>query len=86
MSKRENFRASLENEGVMEALTRALVSLYEEPEQPADPVAYIRQIIGANDGVDVDALVRENQELKSRIAALKQEIDTLESQAAPAPA
>ena len=53
----------------MEALTRALVSLYEEPEQPSDPLNYIRKSIGAGEGVDVDALVRRNQELKEEVEA-----------------
>ena len=73
-SKRENFRKYLESGNVMEALTRALVSLYEEPEQPADPLNYVRQVIGAGEGVDVDALVRRNQELKEEVASLNQQI------------
>lgn len=78
-SKRENFRKYLESGNVMEALTRALVSLYEEPEQPSDPLNYIRQSIGASEGVDVDALVRRNQELKEEVASLTQQISELEA-------
>ena len=81
-SKRENFRKYLESGNVMEALTRALVSLYEEPEQPADPLNYVRQVIGAGEGVDVDALVRRNQELKEEVASLNQQIQELEAQVA----
>ena len=80
-NKRENFRKYLESGNVMEALTRALVSLYEEPEPPADPLNYIRQVIGAGEGVDIDALVRKNQELKEEVAALTQQIQELEQQA-----
>ena len=68
----------------MDALTSALVSLYEEPEQPADPLNYIRQVIGAGEGVDIDALVRRNQELKEEIASLNQQISDLEQKACAA--
>lgn len=34
--KREEFRKYLEKTGVMDALTKVLVSLYEEPEKPED--------------------------------------------------
>ncbi|KAH0792364.1 C-Myc-binding protein isoform X2 [Histomonas meleagridis] len=81
-TKRENFRKYLEDGNVMEAITHALVSLYEEPEQPADPLNYIRQSIGAVEGVDISSLIRRNQELKERIASLNHEIATLESQLA----
>lgn len=78
-SKPENFRKYLENSGsVMDSLTRALVSLYEEPEQPADPLNYIRQSIGAGESVDVDALVRRNQELKEEVESLNQQIAELQ--------
>lgn len=85
-SKRENFRKYLENGYVMDSLTRALVSLYEEPEQPEDPLNFIRKSIGAGDGVDVDALVRRNQELKAEVASLTQQITELENKANAAPA
>ena len=79
-SKRENYRKYLESGKVMDALTKALVSLYEEPEQPEDPLNYIRQCLGASEGVDVDALVRENQELKEQIQNLTKQIEELEAQ------
>ena len=78
-TRKENFRKYLETGGAKEALTAALVALYEEPEQPADPLNFIRQQLGAGDGVDVDALVRENQELKAKIASLNQTIFELEA-------
>jgi hypothetical protein len=81
-TKRENFRKYLETGNVMEALTRALVSLYEEPEPPSDPLNYIREAIGAGEGVDAEALVRKNQDLKEEIASLKQQIADLEAKAA----
>jgi phage shock protein A len=82
-TKRENFRKYLETGNVMEALTSALVSLYEEPEQPRDSLNYIRQALGAGEGVDVEALVRRNQDLKEEIATLKQQIAELEAKVPP---
>ncbi|KAK5650221.1 hypothetical protein RI129_001250 [Pyrocoelia pectoralis] len=40
-SKREEFRKYLEKTGVMDALTKVLVSLYEEPDKPENAVEYI---------------------------------------------
>jgi hypothetical protein len=39
-SKREEFRKYLERAGVMDALTKVLVSLYEEAEKPDDALKY----------------------------------------------
>jgi len=78
-TRREDFRKYLETGNAFEALTGALVSLYEEPEKPEDPLNYIRKQLGAADGVDVDGLVKENQELKSRISSLNHTISELET-------
>lgn len=83
-TRRENFRKYLETGNAMEVLTSALVALYEEPEQPADPLNFIRHQLGAGDGVDVDALVRENQELKARLSSLTQIVSELEARLQPA--
>jgi hypothetical protein len=82
-TKRENFRKYLETGNVMEALTRALVSLYEEAEPPRDPLNYVREALGAGEGVDIEALVRRNQDLKEEIATLKQQITELEAKIPP---
>lgn len=47
-AKRDEFRRYLEQTGVMEALTRALVQLMELPEKPPDAVAYLRDILPGN--------------------------------------
>jgi hypothetical protein len=39
-SKREEFRKYLERAGVMDALTKVLVSLYEQAEKPDDALQY----------------------------------------------
>jgi hypothetical protein len=39
-TKKEEFRKYLESAGVLDALTKVLVGLYEEPEKPNDPLVY----------------------------------------------
>ena len=39
-SKREEFRKYLEKAGVLDALTKVLVGLYEEPEKPNNALEY----------------------------------------------
>jgi len=42
-SKRDEFRRYLEKAGVMDALTKVLVGLYEEPEKPNDALMYAQK-------------------------------------------
>merc|ERR1711975_198898 len=55
-SKKEEFRKYLERSGVIDALTKVLVGLYEEPEKPANALDFIKMTLGAPTGVDVEAL------------------------------
>lgn len=41
--KRAEFRHYLESNGVMDALSYALIKLYDEIDKPKDPVAFVRQ-------------------------------------------
>ncbi|KAF3423125.1 hypothetical protein E2986_12329 [Frieseomelitta varia] len=78
-SKKEEFRKYLERAGVMDALTKVLVSLYEEPEKPDDALeyplkhVYIRLHLGGITEVDVEVklLKEELEEAKSKITELK---------------
>lgn len=72
-SKREEFRKYLERAGVMDALTKVLVSLYEEPEKPDDALEYIRLNLGGITEVDVEVqtLKKELEEAKAKINELK---------------
>ncbi|CAK9800225.1 c-Myc-binding protein [Anthophora plagiata] len=72
-TKREEFRKYLERAGVMDALTKVLVSLYEEPEKPDDALEYIRQNLGGITGVDieVETLRKELEDSKAKITELK---------------
>ncbi|KAJ3050741.1 hypothetical protein HK097_008263 [Rhizophlyctis rosea] len=75
--KKEDFRKYLEKNGIIDALTKVLVGLYEEPEKPEAPVDYIKQFLGGPSGVDVEALRQENEELKKRVEELQAKVDEL---------
>ncbi len=45
-SKKEEFRKYLEKAGVLDALTKTLVCLYEEPEKPNNPIEFFRRNLG----------------------------------------
>ena len=50
-----------------------LVGLYEEPERPPNAVEYVKKIMGAPVGVDVDALRAENEQLRQMVDRLTKE-------------
>ncbi|KAJ3411501.1 hypothetical protein HDV05_002109 [Chytridiales sp. JEL 0842] len=75
--KKEDFRKYLEKNGIIDALTKVLVGLYEEPEKPENPVDFIKQFLGGPSDVDVEALKNENEELKRRVEELQTKIDEL---------
>mmetsp|Transcript_4284 Transcript_4284/g.4704 ORF Transcript_4284/g.4704 Transcript_4284/m.4704 type:complete len:90 (-) Transcript_4284:277-546(-) len=76
-SKKQEFRKYLEKSGVIDALTKVLVGLYEEPERPANAVDYIKRYMGAPAGIDVEALRLEVESLKAENAKLKSTVDQL---------
>merc|ERR1711893_69975 len=69
-SKREEFRKYLEKAGVLDALTKVLVGLYEEPEKPNNALDFLKQHIGSGgpESADVEALKLEVSELKQKVA------------------
>ncbi|KAF1336778.1 hypothetical protein FI667_g24, partial [Globisporangium splendens] len=76
-SKKEEFRKYLEKSGVVDALTKVLVGLYEEGDKPSNAVDYIKRFMGAPTGIDIEALRAENEELKKRNAELIKTIEEL---------
>ena len=54
----------------MDALTKVLVGLYEEPERPSNAIEYIKRYLGAPKNVDVEGLKRENEQLRRQLVAL----------------
>ena len=79
-NKREAFRKYLDDGGVLDSLTRVLVALYEEPENPEDPLEYIKQFLGSPNGVDVESLEKENEEMRAQVQALESRVTELKSQ------
>ena len=62
---------------MIDALTKVLVGLYEEPERPPNAVDYVKRYLGAPTGVDVEAIRAENDTLKKQNAELKETIEEL---------
>lgn len=78
-SKREEFRKYLEKAGVLDALTKVLVGLYEEPEKPNNALDFVKQHLGASgpESADVEALRMEVTELKQKVEQLTEENNEL---------
>ena len=68
-AKKEEFKKYLEKAGVLELLTKSLVSLYEEPEKPGNAVNYLKKHVGGtdNDKAEIDKLQVENSDLKTKV-------------------
>jgi len=52
---------------VTDALTKVLVGLYEEPDRPPNAIDYVKKFLGAPANIDVDAMKKENDDLKVKI-------------------
>jgi len=76
-SKKEEFRKYLEKSGVIDALTKVLVALYEEPEKPANALDFIKQFLGAPTSGEVEKMTSESEDLKKQNADLKSTVDEL---------
>ena len=83
-AKKDEFRAYLERTGVVDQLTKVLVSLYEETDKPNDPLAFIKKNMSAPEEIDSDnlkneylKLKEENEVLKNRVINLQKQIESL---------
>jgi len=79
--KKEDFRKYLEKSGVIDALTKGLVELYEGPEKPNDPLEFLKEYFGPTGmgGTEVlkqeiTALKKENADLKAKVADLEKKL------------
>lgn len=83
-SQREEFKKYLEKTGIQEKLVHMLVSLYEEPEKPADPLAFLKSLFEAEnqESADIEALKKENEELKVQVGTQEERIKELEAKVA----
>ncbi|GAB1609182.1 c-Myc-binding protein-like [Argonauta hians] len=80
-SKREEFRKYLEKAGVLDALTKVLVGLYEEPDKPNNALEFLKQNLGVSgpETADVDALKLEVLELQEKVEQLTEENNELKN-------
>lgn len=76
-AKKDEFRTYLEKTGVVDQLTRVLVSLYEENERPQNTMDYIKKNLNSPDDIDSDNLKSEYLKLKNENDQLKKKIEDL---------
>lgn len=74
-TKREQFRKYLEKGNVIEVFNRAIIALNQLETLPEDPLAFVRENMGAPPHENIDKVIRENQDLTARVIRLKQEIE-----------
>merc|ERR1712216_849589 len=79
-SKKEEFRKYLERSGVIDALTKVLVALYEEPEKPANALYFIKQYLGAPTSGDVETMKAEKDELMKKCEELEKNLKETQAQ------
>lgn len=74
-TKKQEFRTYLEQTGVLDALTKVLVGLYEEPDrQNINAMEYMQQYLGAPSAVDWQGLQQENEQLRHTVERLEQQL------------
>jgi seryl-tRNA synthetase len=79
-SRREEFRKYLEKAGVLDALSKALVGLYEESERPSDALEYLRQHLQiVPDSRESEGLKQEVTDLLDKMENLKIENEELKT-------
>ena len=83
-AKKDEFRAYLEKTGVVDQLTKVLVSLYEETDKPTNPLEFIKSNMSAPEEIDQDnlkneylKLKEENEKLRQRVTDLQKQIESL---------
>ena len=92
--RREQFKRYLDEKKVMDKLSKIVVSLYERPEKPADPLIYIQDYFSNEKGdLDMPTIRSENvklqkklDDLKAKIAELEKSIASKKSSETPTPA
>ncbi|XP_008794027.1 c-Myc-binding protein [Phoenix dactylifera] len=81
-AKKEAFRKYLESSGVLDALTKVLVALYEENDKPHSAVEYVQQKLGGPSISEYEKLQAEKADLQLKydelVAAHKETCGELE--------
>jgi len=81
VSNKEKFTRYLEKEGVLEYMTRQLMTLYEEDEKPESALEYLKTSFGGNKE-EVAKLKEENRKLHEENGRLKEKVKALETRKA----
>ncbi|XP_053969385.1 arginine kinase [Anastrepha ludens] len=81
-SKRVQYRKYLERAGVIDALSKALIKLYEEQNKPDDAIRFVRKFMceSCPDDDQFDMMKSDLEEANKTIARLEQELERLRSQ------
>ncbi|XP_047328285.1 c-Myc-binding protein homolog [Impatiens glandulifera] len=64
--KKEGFRKYLESSGAIDALTKVLVSLYEQNDKPSSAIEFIQQKLGGPTVSDYEKIQAEMSDLQIR--------------------
>ncbi|KAK9078673.1 hypothetical protein SSX86_002730 [Deinandra increscens subsp. villosa] len=65
-AKKEAFRKYLESSGVLDALTKVLVALYEQNDKPSSAVEFVQQKLGGPSLCEYEKLQAEMSDLQIR--------------------
>ncbi|TDG45073.1 hypothetical protein AWZ03_008498 [Drosophila navojoa] len=86
-SKRVQYRKYLERAGVIDALSKALIKLYEEQNKPEDAIRFVRKFMceSCPDDAQYDLMKNDLDEAKTTIARLEQELERLRGQIKKSP-
>jgi len=86
-SRKEEFQKYLEKNGVIDALTKVLVGLYEAPDKPANAIDFVKEYLGGPVGGEIEKLKKEVDdkqklldEKDKQIEQLKKEVATLKGE------
>merc|ERR1712023_75375 len=80
-TKKESFRKYLESAGVIDALTKVLVALYEEPDRPPNATSSIVQLLGGPSPEEYNALLSERDELQEKLKRAEEELAAIKGEA-----
>lgn len=78
-NKKEAFRQYLEAAGVLDTITKILVSLYEEPERPKNAIDYIKGLLGGPTPTEYEALKQEKEDLKQQLALNRKQLEDVQA-------
>ncbi|CAO2833243.1 unnamed protein product [Amaranthus hypochondriacus] len=69
-AKKEAFRKYLESSGVVDALTKVLVALYEQNNKPSSALEFVQQKLGGPSVAEYEKLQAEMSELQKKYSEL----------------